>query len=156
MIQSYGLHWRLDKVYWGKQKVSGTLLGAASRAKTARPIDFREQRGVYALFADYDLVYIGQTGGGADRLFKRLRTHRSDHLADRWNQFSWFGTQGVTTQSALSKDTAAIKETVQSVLNVLEAISIAISEPRLNLQRGRWGDAKQYFQYVAGLELEDD
>jgi hypothetical protein len=28
----------------------------------------------------------------------------------------------------------------------MEATAIAIAEPRLNLQRGKWGQAKQYFQ----------
>jgi len=32
-------------------------------------------------------------------------------------------------------------------LNILEAVSIAVSEPRLNLQRGKWGDATQYYQW---------
>jgi hypothetical protein len=33
VIQSYGLHWRLDRVDWGRPKVAGTLLGAASQAR---------------------------------------------------------------------------------------------------------------------------
>jgi len=104
------------------------------------------QRGIYALYADYDLVYVGQTGAGSDRLFNRLKFHKTDHLADRWNRFSWFGTQWVTQQHKLSADTAEMHESVTVVLNILEAVSIAISEPRLNLQRGRWGEVKQYFQ----------
>jgi hypothetical protein len=36
---------------------------------------------------------------------------------------------------------------VEAALNILEAVSIALSEPRLNLQRGKWGDATQYFQW---------
>jgi hypothetical protein len=116
-------------------------------------VDFREQRGVYALYADYELVYIGQTGPGKDRLLARLKSHLSDHLAERWNRFSWFGTQGVTTQHRLSTDTAPVQPDMAKALNVLEAVSIAIAEPRLNLQRGRWGEAKQYFQ-VRDARLE--
>jgi hypothetical protein len=147
MIQCYGLHWLLNRVAWGHPKVSGTLLGAASRSPRARSVDFREQRGIYALYADYDLVYVGQTGAGSDRLFKRLKAHKSDHLSQRWNRFSWFGTQWVTKGHELSKDTAVVSQTVEAALNVLEAVSIALSEPRLNLQRGKWGDATQYFQW---------
>ena len=73
VIQSFGLHWRIDRVQWGRPAVAGTLLGAASRSPRARAVDFREQRGIYALYADYDLVYVGQTGAGKDRLFRRLR-----------------------------------------------------------------------------------
>ncbi|MBK5186108.1 GIY-YIG nuclease family protein [Paraburkholderia domus] len=110
-------------------------------------MDFREQRGIYALYAGYDLVYVGQTGAGDDRLFKRLKAHRSDHLSERWDRFSWFGTQWVTVKHYLSNDTAAVHQTVEAALNMLEAVSIAIAEPRLNLQRGRWSDATQYYQY---------
>ncbi len=59
IIRSYGLHWHIDRVYWGRQNDRGTLLGAASRSPRARPVDFRDQRGIYALYADYELVYIG-------------------------------------------------------------------------------------------------
>ena len=148
MIRSYGLHWDVEKVFWGYQSVKGTLLGAASRSKNARAIDFREQRGIYALYADYELVYLGQTGSGGDRLFKRLKDHKKDHLSERWNRFSWFGTQWVTTSGDLSADTLRSKsESIPVALNILEAVSIAVAEPRLNLQRGKWGDATQYFQW---------
>jgi hypothetical protein len=92
-------------------------------------------------------------GAGNDRLFNRLRTHKKDHLSERWNRFSWFGTQWVTKAGALSADTAAISDSVEATLNVLEAVSIAIAEPRSNLQRGKWSDATKYFQW---FEHEDD
>ncbi len=149
MIKTYGLFWSSDNVFWGTKAKPGALLGARSKAAKAVQIDFRDQRGIYALFADYDLVYVGQTGAGNQRLLKRLRHHLTDHLAERWNRFSWFGTQWVTKGHELSTDNAKIHETMGSALNILEAVGIAIAEPRLNLQRGRWGDAKQYFQVRA-------
>jgi hypothetical protein len=156
MIKNYGLHWQIDNVFWGWQKKQGTLLGAASKSKLAHPVDFREQRGIYALYANYELVYVGQTGAGDDRLFKRLKAHKTDHLSERWNRFSWFGTQWVTREHRLSSDIAEVHATVEAALNTLEAISIAISEPRLNLQRGRWSDATQYFQYTEGQGEDDE
>jgi hypothetical protein len=146
MIRTYGLFWRAEDVFWGKPKVSGALLGSKTQSTKATPVDFREQKGIYALYANYELIYVGQTGAKNDRLFNRLKFHLADHLADRWDRFSWFGTQWVTQQHLLSNDTAALHEDVSKVLNILEAVSIAIAEPKLNLQRGRWGDAKQYFQ----------
>lgn len=148
MIKTYGLFWKVENVFWGRPNNAGALLGAKSKSRNAVPVDFREQRGIYALYADYELVYVGQTGASDDRLFKRLKFHLTDHLAERWDRFSWFGTQWVTQQHQLSTDTAGIHETMASALNILEAVTIAVSEPRLNLQRGRWGDAKQYYQIV--------
>ena len=75
MIKTYGVHWRLDRVAWGKPHVAGTLLGAISRSRNADPVDFREQRGIYVLYSNYEVVYIGQTGAGNDPLFKRLKMH---------------------------------------------------------------------------------
>jgi hypothetical protein len=157
IIRSYGVHWHIDRVFWGRQNVRGNLLGAASRNARARPVDFREQRGIYVLYADYEIVYIGQAGAGIHRLFNRLNAHRTDHLSERWNRFSWFGTQWVTKTGELSKDTQAVQDSTEIALNILEAVSIAIAEPRLNLQRGRWGKAQQYFQWVEGLgECEEE
>ncbi len=159
MILSYGLHWHIDRVFWGRPNASGALWGAASRSPKARTVDFRQQRGIYALYADHELVYVGQTGSGEDRLFKRLKSHKSDHLSERWNRFSWFGTQWVTKSNLLSTDTAKVSATVEAALNIFEAVAVAIAEPRLNLQRGKWGEATQYYQWWErsdASEEEDD
>ena len=155
MIRSYGVHWHVDKVFWGRQNNPGSLLGAASRSSQAVKVDFRPQRGIYALYANYELVYVGQTGAGEDRLFNRLKFHTTDHLAERWDRFSWFGTQWVTTAHVLSADTAQVHQTVEAALNMLEAVAIAVSEPKLNLQRGRWSSATRYFQVDAAKDDKD-
>lgn len=146
MIKNNGLHWYIERVFWGRAQVSGTLKGAASRSAKAKAVDFGNQRGIYALYADYELVYVGQTGASNDRLFNRLKAHKGDHLSESWNRFSWFGTQWVTKGGVLSADTAAVGGRVEATLNILAAVSIAKSEPRLNLQRGKWSDATRYFQ----------
>lgn len=156
MIKSYGLHWHVDRVFWGHQNNPGTLMGAASRSAKAAPVDFSSQRGIYALYAGYELVYVGQTGAGKDRLLKRLKDHRKDHLSERWDRFSWFGTQWVTKSKGLSVDTAKLSGSIEASLNILEAVGIAIAEPRLNLQRGKWGKATKYFQWWERVEGEED
>ena len=146
MIRCYGLFWHADRVFWGRQNNPGALFGTRSVSSGAVRIDFRDQRGIYALYADYDLVYVGQTGAEDSRLFSRLKVHRDDHLSERWNRFSWFGTRWVTKQHHLAADAQAAHPTTATALNILEAVAIAVAEPRLNLQRGRWGDATQYIQ----------
>jgi hypothetical protein len=55
----------------------------------------------------------------------------------------------------LSVDNVDIHGTVIAMLNIMEAVATAIAEPRLNLQRGRWGEAKQYYQVVPDDDVDD-
>ncbi len=106
MIKSYGVYWAVEHVDWGIAKRGGQLLGAEKRDDEENAVDFRYQRGIYALYYDFDLVYVGQAEKGG-RLFGRLKVHLSDHLAERWNRFSWFGTRAVTNQNGLTKEKKA-------------------------------------------------
>ena len=150
-VVNYGLHWRKDLVEWGRQGPGGAgrLLGKAKGE--SKPVDFAEQRGVYALYSDYELLYIGHTANQA--LLLRLRQHRDDHLSERWNRFSWFGTRIVNKRKLAeqSKDSSSFEDKV--VIATLEAVCIAIAEPRLNLQRGAWPRPyKQFYQFREGKE----
>ena len=151
MIQAFGLFWRVDAVDWGMRGPgnAGSLLGTDRRDGDNR-IDFRMQHGIYALYSGFDLVYIGQTGANAG-LFGRLKQHLSDHLADRWDRFSWFGTRRVLASNELAKGAMAPQVEHKIGLAIIEAVAIAIAEPRLNLQRGNWrsAGALQYFQSQA-------
>ena len=138
---------------------AGCLYGATNRnAPLESTVDFREQVGIYALYANYDLIYVGQAGTGNNRLFNRLNAHRSDHLSERWDRFSWFGALPVTEENELGNHNTIGAYTgysnndpqgfMASTLNIFEAVLIAASEPKLNLQRGKWvGEGiPQYYQ----------
>lgn len=148
LIKTYGLFWKREDVFWGRPKKSGNLFGIPAHKKKANPIDFREQTGIYVLYADYKIVYIGQAGNGNAKLFTRLKKHCNDDLAGRWNQFSWFGLKYVLKEGALSKDVLSASIPRKTMLNHIEAILIDASEPPLNRQGGRWGQLiKQYLQH---------
>ena len=163
MIWNYGLHWHVDRVEWGYPGVAGALWGIEEGTPDGF-VDFREQRGIYALYSDYGLVYIGQTGSGNNRLFGRLNSHRTTgHLSGRWSRFSWFGIRWVTTAYELSADSRNVSPTpltIRTALNILEALSIDISSPRLNRRRGNWrNDAvwtTQYFKWWQEYEDDDE
>jgi hypothetical protein len=148
LIQNYGLFWKECDVFWGAGSRAGRLLGVPATNLTADPIDFREQAGVYVLYADYDLVYVGQVGAGSQKLFTRLKQHTRDSLAGRWNKFSWFGVRWVKkTDSTLSAEADGKHSTHTEVLNHIEAILIHSAEPKQNRQGGRFGeDVVQYLQ----------
>ena len=148
LISNYGLFWRRDRIHWGAGKNKGHLKGVLAKRRTSNPVDFRYQQGVYALYDDgFSLVYIGQAGTGANRLFSRLRQHRTDHLAERWSRFSWFGVLDVEN-SQLGGKRKKIRPKLNVMFNHVEGILIAVSEPPNNRQGGRFGDdVNQFLQY---------
>lgn len=148
LLKNYGLFWKTENVFWGRQKNSGGIFGLPAFEKRFGPVDFMDQAGIYALYADYDLLYVGQTGGKGQRLLARLNQHRRDDLAERWNMFSWFGTRAVSDDGSLVKEELGATSTRQEVLNHLEAILIHVAEPALNRQGGKWGDGvDKYLQH---------
>ena len=149
VIQNYGLFWREDRVNWKGNPVS---LCGVEKDKASNKVDFREQKGIYALYDNYKLVYVGQTIAKKDGLLTRLRLHRRfNDCQGRWDMFSWFGTRDVTGANQLSSysDSTVPQQPTTDVLDVLEGLVIAISEPQLNSQGAKWGKlgVTQYYQW---------
>lgn len=150
VMNNMGLMWERDGVYWGKRGRAnrGEMLGRlAKRTKDAKT-NFWDQIGVYALYRDFDLIYVGQAGTGESTLGTRLRAHTRGSLSARWNRFSWFGLRWVKGTDHTLADLAE-KRAAQpaEVLDILEGVAIEIANPRLNRQRGRWKeDIELYVQ----------
>lgn len=148
LIANYGLFWKREDVFWGSPNNSGSLLGVPAQSRSFGPVDFREQAGIYVLYANFHLVYVGQTGGANQKLLFRLNQHRRDHLAGRWDTFSWFGTRVVLADGALKAEKVGANTDHKTVLDHVEAILIHAAEPALNRQGGRWGpNVEQFLQY---------
>ncbi len=147
LITTVGLFWRADMVFWGAPRSPGSLLGIPALGRRNRPSDFRDQVGIYVLYADYSLVYVGQTGSRNQKLLFRLRQHRTDDLADRWNRFSWFGVLRVLADGELSREKEACHPSMRTALNHMEGILIHAAEPPMNGQGGRFGpNVTRYLQ----------
>jgi len=155
IIETYGLYWRSEDVYWGAGSKRGTLLGIPAHARSAKPVDFRHQAGLYALYKDHELIYVGQAGSGSGRaaLFTRLKTHRKDKLAGRWDLFSWFGLRRVLPSGRLEEKKKPARPNLAITLNQIEAVLIAVAEPALNLQGGRYGRQRRYLQFRDDKQL---
>ena len=146
MITHYGLFWSERDVFWGRPGKLGQLLGREEQQREQRGApsktereesqkDFREYVGLYCLYGDNKLLYIGETGLGTDsNLFGRLKQHRKGMMAGRWDRFSWFGRETCTGQAS-----------IENALKQLEAVTIAIINPGFNKQAGAFG-ATQVFQ----------
>lgn len=151
LISNMGLFWRADNVFWGRPNNEGRVLGVPARNRSLAAIDFREQEGIYALYADYRVIYVGQTTA-AQGLHKRLNQHLSDDLAERWDRFSWFGlrkwNEGSNTLG-MSPSTRHVPTNL--LLDHAEGILIHAIEPPLNRQYGRFGD-----DVVRFLQVRDE
>jgi hypothetical protein len=94
-IVNYGLFWQREEVNWNP----GTggrfrLLGRQGENRPGlRVADFREQSGVYILYSNYGVFYVGIVTQA--RLGIRLRDHHNAHGYDEWDRFSWFGFRSV-------------------------------------------------------------
>ena len=146
VVKNYGLMWRRDSVFWGHGQREGDLKGFRS----GRDIDFRKQIGVYVLYDEARrAVYVGQSGSGRDRLFARLSSHRRDRLALRWQYFSWFGLLTVNKSGKLSrwdKQAKRVYGTIGSMLNEIEGVLIAATEPPFNRQGAKFKGSHRYKQ----------
>ena len=147
LVRNIGAFWRRDQVFWGSPGKAGHLYGVPQDWTTAPCTDFWHQKGVYALHANYNIVYVGQTRKWG--LGPRLKDHCWDHLAGRWNQFSWFGVRNVrTTDGTLSEPPTMRVLSLETVLDHLEGVLIEVAEPPMNGQDGRFGDHVVRFEQI--------
>lgn len=153
IIQSYGLFWRADDIYWGRGRQAGALYAVPARGRRSVPTDFRSQVGLYVLYSGHQMIYVGQTGSGTQRLLRRLKHHRKDMLAERWDTFSWFGLRRVLSKGRLSNVNQRAGSSLEKALNHMEAILIAASEPQLNRQGGRFGKSAVRFIQIRDKRL---
>ena len=97
LIKSYGLFWRASEIDWNPGqgvKDSFRLIGRnGTNLPSVRVADFRYQQGIYILYGNFGPYYVGLTR--KQGLGKRLKDHLSDHHAELWDRFSWFGFQKV-------------------------------------------------------------
>jgi hypothetical protein len=152
IIANMGLFWSRNKVRWRGNAGIGParLAGTRRRAKSKGQVNFWPQTGIYALYAEYRLVYVGQAGlSDKSCLGNRLKQHITDDLAGRWDMFSWFGLQKVRTSDNKVGARAKVNLSQRNHLaNVLEGIIIEVAEPPMNNQSGRFGKNVELYLQV--------
>lgn len=132
MVRNMGLFWPRSAI----DPEGKTLLGSKTRGGRAGAVSFWDQRGIYALYREFELVYVGQA---AERgLGPRLVEHSKGEIAERWDRFSWFGFRLVNESQTLRSMPRAFYVSGTTVLNHVEGVLVEIAEPRLNGQGGKW------------------
>ena len=110
----------------------------------AKSVDFGKQKGIYILYDQHTVVYVGRS---IDRpLGKRLYEHTIDRLGSRWNRFSWFGLLDVTPEGALHE--VPLATSLAALIGTLEALLIESLEPPQNRKRGDDFSAVEYIQDI--------
>lgn len=160
IIANMGLFWSRDHVRWKGHRGIGParLAGKRRSAKTKGDVDFWKQTGVYALYADYRLVYVGQAGlTDKSCIGNRLKQHLTDELSGRWNLFSWFGLKPVDRANTLMRPKKLTQTRESHLANVLEGIIIEVAEPPMNSQKGRFGRrVERFIQVDDSAQLKEE
>jgi hypothetical protein len=157
MIKNFGFMWEPNQVNWGSRgKGNSAKLLGQRKGNLDQHIDFAEQKGIYVLYDKFENpVQIGQT----QRLLKRLREHKNDHLRNRWTYFSWFGlhvvNEGEGELSLVARKDMARMVSFSESLNQLEGILIQVLEPRLNRRGPNWKQVKEYLQVLLVKPIQD-
>jgi hypothetical protein len=149
-VTHYGLFWYESDVLWkqrgsakkallGREKSKLERRGAPTAQERSNAKDYAEFVGLYCLYRNGHLIYVGEAGlANQSNLFGRINAHRSDHLSDLWDQFSWFGCERAHLGAA--------NVTAKLGLQQMEAVAIAIINPGNNKQSGTFAGAMQVFQ----------
>jgi hypothetical protein len=144
-------------LFWPKASIEAKkrrLRGSRTRGGRAGEVNLWDQRGIYALYQDFDLVYVGQAV--ADRgLGPRLTEHTKKEIAERWDRFSWFGFGLVNKNRTLRAVPAKFHVSRTVVLNHVEGVLVEIAEPRLNGQGGKWRKAVTLYHPIRPPNQED-
>lgn len=139
VIRCLGMYWQRDLVVW---KNDPRIYG--KQQALSKPVDFGGQRGIYILYDQHTVVYVGRS---VDRpLGRRLFEHTIDRLGSRWNRFSWFGLLDVTDDGKLVE--AQLRVALPSLIATLEALLIEALEPPQNRKRGDDFSVMEYLQDV--------
>ena len=133
-IRNYGEAWRVEHSTYGHT------------SPRAISVDFSAQIGVYLLFDDQRLVYVGRAGNSEEgTILSRVQNHRETADKGSWDTFSRFGFRPVGidgTLQSLRENTLWSEEEIRD----MEALLIYVLNPPNNLRSGDYRHIPKYYQ----------
>lgn len=156
LIKAYGFHWNPEWIYgFNGQSAKNSFKGHVKRGKRTFLIDFWNARGVYALFKNYEIVYVGKVTNMS--LGTRISMHYR-YLRDHWDTFSFYCYSDINYKAEkvyTSKSKLAINK--DDSIKTLEALIINTSEPFLNKQEARFPNSRKakQKQFLEPITIDD-
>lgn len=151
LVGAYGVFWDASLIAWNAH--GWRMLGRRGvNTPIIKVADFRKARGVYVLYSDIGIYYVG-LASGSNGIGGRLRDHLDDNHAHRWSRFSWFAFDSpsetdVYPDGVLKHDewTGIEEATDKLVIREMEALLLAVTAPPGNVQKTQFQEAKLWLQ----------
>lgn len=144
-----GLFWQRDLVDW---KARGWRLLGRHNIKTGsiQVCDFRRARGVYVLYDDLGVFYVGLSVG-KNGIGARLKDHTTDELKDGWTRFSWISFDSPASAPGPDgvypvRQRKQINSTTSVAVRELEALLQAVTGPYSNRNTTHFKSALEWVQ----------
>lgn len=153
IIGAYGTFWDRELVDWHGR--SWTLLGRRGlNTGTLSIADFRHARGVYILYNDVNVYYVG-LASSKNGLGGRLHDHLKDKHGSQWTRFSWFSFDSPDADTPVDAEGvlkvndqfSGIEQLDTSVLiRDLEALLQAATQPLANRSITKFSEGEEWLQ----------
>lgn len=151
LVQVYGEFWSENDVFWGRRNLSGEIAGIPQGGGAkGKEVNFWNEVGVYALYKDFNLLYVGKA---TVKLGTRLQYHRNKNpfTKGRWNQFSWYGFRKVNRTGKLGKIGSGTFQSNSAVIAAaFEAMLIRVAKPPINSRTESFPNATNIEQVRSG------
>lgn len=137
LIKAYGLQWKPEEIYENNIHSSRkSFRGLVKKGNKKYEIDFWKAKGIYALFYDFEIVYIGKVT--ENRLGTRIASHWR-YRKEQWNTFSFYSFSDIDFKNGKVKTTS--KKSIIDInmaIKTIEAIIINTAVPFNNKQETRF------------------
>lgn len=156
LIGAYGRFWERSHVDFD---VHGwRLLGRQGiNTGTIKVVDFRYARGIYVLYNEIGVYYVGLASGESS-IGRRLKDHLRDEHGSGWSRFSWFAFDSPSLKGGADgvhgvEFYQSVQVTDSQVIRDLEALLQVAMQPFANKSQTKFADASEWIQ-VATLNPE--
>jgi len=151
LIRSYGEYWSRDAVAWDRKEMAGTRQHYKKNIKNkkakVKACDAWYQHGIYALYSDFKLVYVGMAKSTDNGIGSRLFAHHKfARMGRRWDSFSWFGIKGYGENGEMQPYDGRSAVSEATIIRTLELVAILIADPPLKRSQGRFQGAERILQ----------